>query len=423
MSNTGVSFDTSLIQGPSEANASLNGIPLRLNPKKVSLPYTAKMSQTQTLGGMVVQVYGVVFGDLTVEGQFGAGGWQEQLGFLKQIQSNVQGTIAAQFTQVTPGTVGPTPSGSYRFLFPLLGYDLNVFLKSYSSAEGSAIELENSNINPTWNLTFTIDNDNSDLTRVAIDNYIARIQEGLGFSGTGAALTEFQSFNGSASPFFKNANVTAELASYLQSTGQDVSRIFTALGLSVPSASTASSSSSTGTGPPVAGGSAAIAADVNLTILGPNTATAAQLTNFWGNRGQPTKLQAPIAQVRQYYLDEGAAQGVRGDVAFAQACHETGYFTNNDTLQNNFAGVGHPVSAASGIPFSTPQIGVRAQIQLLYQVVQGDQAPLANASVSPGWGGKTVSTWAGLSGNWAADTSYANEIMTIYATILSQAGG
>lgn len=408
MSNPGVAFDSTLNRP--EPNASINGIPFRLNPSSVTLPFSMKKSQTQTLGGMVVQIFGVAYGDLTVQGQFGAGGWREQLDFLKQMQSNVQATIAAQYKQTTPGN--SNPSGSYRFLFPLLNYDLQVFLKGYSSIEGAAIEYQNENINPTWVLTFTVDNDNNGIvTTKAKDSYIARLSQGLGYQGNPADLA---AFNGSASPNVTNANLQGALQDLFGSASSTTSSILSAMGISTPN-----SSASGGTAAPTPSGSTVKAADVNMTILGPNTATLQQLKNFWGNRGQPANLQQDIYTVMGYYLSEGQAQNVRGDVAFAQACHETGYFTNSDTKINNFAGIAHYDNAPSGSTFSNVQIGVRAQIQLLYQIVNGNSAPLANPDVSPGWGGKSIQTWAGLTGSYATDPNYAPKIMTIYAQILA----
>jgi hypothetical protein len=57
-------------------NASLNGIPMRLNPISVQLDYTVKTSETPTLGGMVVQIFGIEMSDLIVQGTFGQGGYQ-----------------------------------------------------------------------------------------------------------------------------------------------------------------------------------------------------------------------------------------------------------------------------------------------------------------------------------------------------------
>ena len=72
------------------------------------------------------------------------------------------------------------------------------------------------------------------------------------------------------------------------------------------------------------------------------------------------------------YISEGAAEGVRGDMALAQAVLETGHFTNSDTSRHNYAGIAHYDGSASGTPFASPLVGVRAQIQLLKKYALGN---------------------------------------------------
>ena len=66
---------------------------------------------------------------------------------------------------------------------------------------------------------------------------------------------------------------------------------------------------------------------------------------------------------RRCTSSEGDAEGVAGDVAFAQAVLETGSFGH--ALDNNYSGIGACDSCTSEIAFPTPLDGVRAQIQLL----------------------------------------------------------
>lgn len=161
-------------------------------------------------------------------------------------------------------------------------------------------------------------------------------------------------------------------------------------------------------------------ADISLSILGPSSLTAPQLQAWYtaNHHGQGKLVGATVGEVIGWYVTEGVAQGVRGDVAFAQACIETGYFTSADTALNNFAGIAHPSGAPSGSPFASPQIGVRAQIQLLAKVVGGNSVALAFPNVAPGWGGRIVSTWGGLTGNWAQNLVYGNVIIALYNTML-----
>jgi len=71
------------------------------------------------------------------------------------------------------------------------------------------------------------------------------------------------------------------------------------------------------------------AVDVNtFTIMGPSELTAAQMANRVCAVGRCATWKPEITpvQMAQLFLDEGAAAGVRGDVAFAQSILETGWF-------------------------------------------------------------------------------------------------
>lgn len=170
-----------------------------------------------------------------------------------------------------------------------------------------------------------------------------------------------------------------------------------------------------------------MAADLSLTIAGPASLTAGQIEAWYTGQGHGQgNLTAPLASVIGWYLGAGTAAGIRGDVAFAQACLETGYFTSPDTALNNFAGIGHPVGAPSGLDFATAEVGVASQIAELYKVVNSNAAVcsgLAAFGLSGGNDGITsyyrqTTTWNGLSGNWAADTSYGQKIIEIYNSML-----
>ena len=161
--------------------------------------------------------------------------------------------------------------------------------------------------------------------------------------------------------------------------------------------------------------------DGSLSIAGPNTLSQATIRAWWGTRGN-ARLRCSIDQLIAWYLSEGAAQGIRGDVAFAQAIQETGHFTNTDTsARNNFAGIMHYNNAPAGLDFADPQTGIRAHIQLLEEVVNGNGAHLAFPKVAPNWAGPKATTWSGLDGHWAVPgVGYGNTIVAIWNQI---AGG
>jgi len=169
-------------------NAVLNGVHFRLNPTKISLDYRVKASETPTIGGMVVQVFGVELGDLNIIGTFGAGGWQEQAKFLEDMMN------LANY-QASPLAYAKAPHGPVRFFYPQRNYDFMVYLKSYGSASGMAIDFQNENFAPDWHLTLMIDADNTggNLVRAASNAYIARLKAGLGYKETGYMGNVFES--------------------------------------------------------------------------------------------------------------------------------------------------------------------------------------------------------------------------------------
>ena len=84
------------------------------------------------------------------------------------------------------------------------------------------------------------------------------------------------------------------------------------------------------------------------------------------------------------YLEDGELEGVRGDIAFAQACLETGNFifpssTAVKLEQWNFAGLGVTKNGMTGNKFASPREGVRAQIQHLKAYATDE--PLASECV------------------------------------------
>lgn len=118
-------------------------------------------------------------------------------------------------------------------------------------------------------------------------------------------------------------------------------------------------------------------------VMGAATLNAAQLAAWYRSKGYTPKLPAldnNIARLAQVFLDEGATDGVRGDIAFVQSAVETGYFTFPDFGQirpsfNNYAGINAFGGRAKGTTcaaetspsrcFATPQLGARTQIHLL----------------------------------------------------------
>jgi hypothetical protein len=141
-------------------------------------------------------------------------------------------------------------------------------------------------------------------------------------------------------------------------------------------------------------------------------------------------LGITIDELAAIYIQEGLAENVRGDLAFAQSIVETGSFTANGP--NNFAGLGACDSCTSMTSFPTPRDGVRAQIQHLRNYADGSSraADLHNPP-SPYWYGGDPATaaanfdrffakgWAPAwkmmgHGNWATDPDYADKVIGVF---------
>lgn len=103
-----------------------------------------------------------------------------------------------------------------------------------------------------------------------------------------------------------------------------------------------------------------------IRIMGRSVYTAQQMQQYLLKKNpQVPKRYLTLPAI---YLEEGTKESVRGDLAFAQALHETNFFKFGlDVLpiQNNFAGLGAVGNREHGLFFKTPREGVRAQIQHL----------------------------------------------------------
>jgi len=157
-----------------------------------------------------------------------------------------------------------------------------------------------------------------------------------------------------------------------------------------------------------------------LSLEGPSVFTAGELAQWYGEQGQGWRASVPVAALARAYIDEGAAEGIRGDMAFAQSIHETGWFANTDTIiANNFAGIGHCSACAGGFWFATAPLGVLAQIQLLKSYAQVDPVynrPRADPDLNGPAG--CCETWNDLAGVWASDPDYGPSILGYYADML-----
>ncbi|WP_226682714.1 N-acetylmuramoyl-L-alanine amidase [Sutcliffiella horikoshii] len=129
----------------------------------------------------------------------------------------------------------------------------------------------------------------------------------------------------------------------------------------------------------------------------------------------------------EYYIELGEAYNVRGDVAFAQAIHETNYFRFTGTVkpgQNNYAGIGATGGEVRGATFATPEEGVLAHIQHLYAYANRKPLPTTYSKVDPRFDLVTrgiAPGWINLNGRWAVPgTQYGQLILKIYEKMLEE---
>lgn len=180
-------------------------------------------------------------------------------------------------------------------------------------------------------------------------------------------------------------------------------------------------------------------------IMGQAIASAYQMSTYLLSKNKTPKFSRNISALDfcQIFLNECAKENVRGDVAFAQACKETGNFNYGGDVnytQNNFAGIGATGNKNPGNIFESIEIGVLAQAQHLKSYACKDE--LNEPNVDPRRTAWFMDTKGGsspdvetLGGSWAvpgyntakykslkeandAKDSYGYQIITILNHIL-----
>lgn len=170
-------------------------------------------------------------------------------------------------------------------------------------------------------------------------------------------------------------------------------------------------------------------------IMGKAQATAQQMALFCRSKNSAPQLTScSLEQLAEMFIEEGEAEGVRGDVAFAQSLHETGYFKFGGIVlptQNNYAGIGALNGNATGqaVSFPDPRTGIRAQIQHLKAYASTEA--LVNECVDPRFslvarGVAPYVEWLGAADNpqgcgWAVPgAGYGANIVKLLGQIMAQ---
>ena len=167
----------------------------------------------------------------------------------------------------------------------------------------------------------------------------------------------------------------------------------------------------------------------NEEILGQPMATQEQCVEYLLSNNPYPNITVTPEDLVAYYYEEGEREGVRPDVAFAQALKETGFFRYGGTVtpdQNNYCGLGTTSATVKGMYFPSAQIGVRAHIQHLLAYASTKKP--AEEVVDPRYelvrdmyGHQTLATWTDLNGRWAVPGyTYGQSIMSMFHQILQE---
>ena len=138
------------------------------------------------------------------------------------------------------------------------------------------------------------------------------------------------------------------------------------------------------------------------------------------------KLTCTPEEIVHYYWQEAEREGIRPDVAFAQAILESGSFRfGGDVLpsQNNFCGLGTVGGGVKGATFKTPELGARAHIQhLLAYTEKRPQTKIIDPRYELAHKVRLrdglCTTWYQLNGNWATSKYYSEKILTVWQRML-----
>lgn len=163
-------------------------------------------------------------------------------------------------------------------------------------------------------------------------------------------------------------------------------------------------------------------------ILGAPMASEEQCVKYLLSVNPHPQISVSPEELVSYYYEEGRREGVRPDVAFAQALKETGFFRYGGTVtedQNNYCGLGTTSSEVKGAYFPTAELGVRAHIQhlLAYASPKEPAAELVDPRfmlVRSTYMGK-LGRWGDLNGRWAVPGhGYGESILMMFRAILNQ---
>ena len=170
-------------------------------------------------------------------------------------------------------------------------------------------------------------------------------------------------------------------------------------------------------------------------VMGISSIRAWQLVNYFKAHGStyPAEVLAQggapdIETFAQMYYEEATAEGVRPEVAFAQAMKETGWLQYGGDMQitqYNFAGIGTTGGGVPGNSYPNVRTGIRAQIQHLK--AYASEEGLTKACVDPRFkyvprGTALYVEWLGIHENpygrgWATARNYGYSIVNMISVL------
>ena len=176
------------------------------------------------------------------------------------------------------------------------------------------------------------------------------------------------------------------------------------------------------------------------TIMGGTATTVEQMMRYYESSGNQYPSEAlgkggapTLRDFCQMYYEEAVAEGVKAEVAFAQAMKESAWLKFGGIVkieQFNFAGLGALDGNAQGqaASFSDVRTGIRAQIQHLK--AYGSAEDLKSACVDPRFKYVTRNSakyveWLGIKENpagvgWASDKNYGYTIVDMVKVLTSK---
>ena len=176
-------------------------------------------------------------------------------------------------------------------------------------------------------------------------------------------------------------------------------------------------------------------------IMGKTSAAVSQMVSFYKDNAKTSypysKTDVPtINDFCRIYIEECEAEGVKAEVAFAQAMMETAFLRfggDVDKDQYNFAGLGAVGNGVKGESFPDIRTGIRAQVQHLKAYASTEPLKLEQVDNRFGYVKRGVAEyveWLGMQENpnstdsvkygWASAENYGHNIVNLYITPLKE---